>query len=92
MKPCKGCKYLCPNDHFCRYGVPSKKTIAHPASGGVKEVRCTIYDAESTTSMRSENGKCGPEATLYEREETISFGCFVTISIAIITLLYFLIR
>ena len=92
MKPCKGCKYLTPSEQHCRYGVPDTKQRFSYATGKREEYKTNVFDCTCLDKMRSTEGRCGPEATLYEEEETISFGCFVVILITIITLLYFLIR
>ena len=87
MKLCEGCKYLTPSKRHCRYGVPDTKHKFSYATGKQEEYKTNVFDCTSLDTMRS-LGKCGPEATLYEAEETMPFGCFVTITSAIIFLIW----
>lgn len=64
LKPCAGCKHL--NDRY-QFGpvclIGWEKLPNDPYT--VKEMRRTGF----VNDVRSENGKCGPEARLYEAKK-----------------------
>jgi hypothetical protein len=78
MKTCKGCRYLTPSNRHCRYGVPDRISTGFSYATGKNEERLLhVLDCKSLTDMRGAEGRCGPEAKLYEDEEKWPLGCLL---------------
>lgn len=67
LKKCNGCKYLVKTARYgdlCSYDDPPYQETVNPYTGRTQQI-ATGYTRPEIQEMRSENGKCGPEARLY---------------------------